>query len=197
VGRSRAADPEFYPLMERLKRIQDAGVMSLRYQTTNYVEEALLGFRGKIEPFVQEDINFVRKTLGLDPSASEFKIAYGTQAKDDKELAILSRSILDIMVDLSSYIDVPAAHVEEKRVRATMLEETAEGYSFPAPIKIRSSTNKPQDAFIAIPYRDFWFWIDDRDQESKSFFTFLMFLFLLTETGDRVSAPVMSISAGG
>ena len=71
------------------------------------------------------------------------------------------------------------------------------GTVFLRPVKIRSSTNKPQDAFIAIPYRDFWFWIDDRDQESKSLFTFLMFLILLTETGDRGGAPVISISAGG
>jgi hypothetical protein len=195
--RTRAADPEFYPLLERLKRIQSAGVISLRFQTVNYQEEALLSFRGRIDPYVQEDINFVKKTLGLDPTASEYRVVYGTQAKDDKEIAVLSRSLLDIMGDLASYIDVPAAHVKEKRVRETVLEETAEGYSFPPLIEIQSSANKPENAFISIPYRDYWFWIDDRDQPSKSVFTFLMFLFLLTETGGRVGAPVISISAGG
>jgi len=197
VERSRAADPDFYPCLERLKRIQDAGVLSFRFQVINYEEVVLLSFRGKIEPFVQEDINFVRKILGLDPSLSEFRVVYGSQPKDDKEIALLTRSILDIMTDLASYIVVPAAHVEEKRVMPTILEETVEGYRFPPLIRINSSKDKPDDAFIGIPYRNYWFWIDDRDLKSKSVFTFLMFIFLLTETEARQGAPVMTISAGG
>jgi hypothetical protein len=197
VDRSRAADPEFYPVLERLKRIQDAGVLSLRFQMVNYEEVVLLSFRGRIEPYVQEDINYIRKILGLDASTSEFKVVYGSQPKDDKEIAFLTRSILDIMTDLASYIEVPAVHVEEKRVQKTILEETVEGYSFPPLISIHSSAKIPDYAFIGIPYRDYWFWIDDRDQKSKSIFSFLMFIFLLTETGARQGAPVMTISAGG
>ena len=121
------ADPEFYPLLERLRRIQDSGAIGLRVQKTNEMEGVLMSFRGKVDPSAQEDIDFVRKTLGLDPSASEVRVAYGSVAKDDKELALLTRSILEIIIDLASYIEVPAVHVEEKRVNPTMPEDTVQG----------------------------------------------------------------------
>src|SRR5688572_32762668 len=44
-------------------------------------------------------------------------------------------------------------------------------------IQIRSSPGKPADAFVTIPYRDRWYWIDDRDLKSKRTFSFMMMLF--------------------
>jgi len=196
-ARARPADPEFYPLLQRLRRIQDSGAIGLRVQKTNETEGVLMTFRGKVDPSVQEDILFVRKTLGLDPSASDISVAYGSVAKDDKELAILTRSILEIIIDLASYIEVPAAHVEEKRVNPTMPEETVQGVPVPQLIRIHSSTDKPGDAFIVVPYRNYWFWIDDRDLRSKSLFSFLMFIFSLTETGgSKEGAPIITVPTG-
>jgi len=196
-ARARPADPEFYPLLERLRKIQDSGAIGLRVQKTGEMEGVLMSFRGRVEPSVQEDIQFVRKTLELDPSASEFMVAYGSVAKDDKELALLTRSILEIIVDLASYIDVPTMHVEEKRVSPTMPEETSQGAAISPLMRIHSSTDKPGDAFIAVPYRGYWFWIDDRDLRSKRLFSFLMFVFSLTETGGgKEGAPIITVPAG-
>ena len=44
-----------------------------------------------------------------------------------------------------------------------------------------------------MPYRGYWFWIDDRDMGSKRLFTFLMFIFTLVETGGKEGAPVLTI----
>ena len=195
-ARARPADPDFYPLLDRMRRIQNSGAIGLRVQKTNETEGVLMGFRGKVDPTVEEDTRFVRKTLGLNPTADEFKIAYGSIAKDDKEIAILSRSMLEIIIDLASTIEVPAVHVEEKRVNPTMPEETVQGAPVPPLIGIHSSAEKPGDAFIAIPYRGHWFWIDDRDLRSKSLFTFLMFIFSLTETGGKEGAPIITVPAG-
>jgi hypothetical protein len=196
AARARHADPEFYPLIERLRRIQDSGAIGLRVQKTNEMEGVLMSFRGKVEPSVQQDILWVRKTLGLDPTASDIRIVYGSIAGDDKELALLTRSILEIIVDIASYIDVPAAHVEEKRVNPTMPEDTAQGVPVPPLIRIHSSTDKPTNAFIAVPYRHYWFWIDDNDFQSKALFSFLMFIFSLTETGGKESAPIITVPTG-
>ena len=195
-ARARPADPEFYPLLERLRRIQDSGAIGLRVQKTNETEGVLMGFRGKVDASVEEDTRFVRKTLGLDPAAGEFRVAYGSIAKDDKEIAILSRSMLEILIDLASNIEVPAVHVGEKRVNPTMSEDTVQGAPVPPLIMIHSSAEKPADAFIAVPYRDYWFWIDDRDLRSKLLFSFLMFVFSLTETGGKEGAPIITVPAG-
>jgi hypothetical protein len=194
-ARAHHADPEFYPLLERLRRIQDSGAIGLRVQKTNEMEGVVMNFRGKVDPAVEEDIIFVRKILGLDP-AGEIRVAYGSIAKDDKELAILSKSMIEIIIDFASYIEVPAAHVEEKRVNPTMPDETVQGISVVPLIKIYSSTEKPADAFIAVPYRNHWFWIDDLDFRSKTLFSFLMFIFSLTETGGKEGAPIITVPAG-
>ncbi len=195
--RARPADPGFYPLLDRLRKIQDSGAIGLRVQKTGETEGVVMSFRGKVDPSVQEDILWVRKTLGIDPAASEIRVVYGSVAKDDKELAMLTRSVLEIIVDLASYIDVPAVHVEEKRVNPTMPDETVQGVSVPPLIKIYSSADKPANAFIAVPYRHYWYWIDDRDLKSKSLFTFLMFIFSLTETGGaKEGAPIITVPTG-
>jgi hypothetical protein len=60
-------------------------------------------------------------------------------------------------------------------------------------MRILSSPERPADAFLAVPYRGHWFWIDDRDMPSKRLFSFLMFVFTLVETGAKDSAPVLTI----
>jgi hypothetical protein len=60
-------------------------------------------------------------------------------------------------------------------------------------LRIGSSPERPPYAFVAVPYRDHWFWIDDRDMPSKRLFTFLMFLFTLVEQPGKEGAPVITI----
>jgi hypothetical protein len=55
---------------------------------------------------------------------------------------------------------------------------------------------KPADAFVSIPYRKSYFWIDDRDLMSKKIFSFLMFVFTLVETGEKGAAPIVTIPTG-
>ncbi len=150
AARARPADPEFYPLLERLRRIQDSGAMGMRVQKTNEMEGVLMNLRGKGD-VSEEDIVFVRKTLGLDPAGGELRVVYGSVAKDDKELAILTRSMLEIIIDLASYIDVPAAHVEEKRVNPTMPQETVQGTPVAALIMIHGSSDKPGTLLLQCP----------------------------------------------
>jgi hypothetical protein len=196
AARARPADPEFYPLLELMRRIQNSGAIGLRLQKTNEKDATLMSFRGKVNETTGEDILAVRKLLGLDPSVNEFSVAYASIAKNDREIAILSRSILEIIIDLASFIDVPDVHVEEKRVNQTQTEEAGPGVPSTPLVRIHSSREKPADAFVTVPYRDYWFWIDDRDLPSKRMFSFLMFLFTLVETGGKEGAPIVTIPAG-
>ena len=197
AGRARPADPEFYELLERLLRLQASGAIGLRVQKTNEQEATLMTLRGKVDEATAQDTLAVRRMLGLDPTAQEFTVAYASVAKNDRELAILSRSILEVIIDLGSYIEVPDAHVKEKRVNPTKVEEATAGSSLRPLIQIHSSREKPADAFVAVPYHGYWFWIDDRDLPSKRMFSFLMFIFTLVEkTGGKEGAPIVTIPAG-
>jgi hypothetical protein len=196
AARRRPAEPEFYELLARLRRIQNSGAIGLRVQRINREEAVVLTFRQKVDPALQTEILTVRQMLGLDPQGGEFRVVYGSVAANDKELAILSRSILDILIDIASFIAVPEAHVQERRVAPTDEPEVGPGGPIPPLVRIISSREKPDDAFVAVPYRDHWYWIDDRDIPSKALFSFLMFLFTLVETGDKSAPPIVTIPAG-
>jgi hypothetical protein len=62
-------------------------------------------------------------------------------------------------------------------------------------IRIHSTRDKSDNAFLSIHYRSYWFWIDDRDLMSKRNFAFLMFLFSLADTGEKKSLPVITVPA--
>ena len=194
--RARPADPEFYLLLERLRRVQLAGAIGMRVHRVDREAATLLTFREKVDPSLEPDILAVRQMLGLDPSARELRVAYGAVAANDKELAILSRSILEVLTELSSLISVPEAHVAERRVGPTAEPEVGPSGPIRPLIRIASSPERPADAFVAVPYRDHWFWIDDRDVPSKRLFSFLFFIFTLTETGGKEGVPVLTIPTG-
>jgi hypothetical protein len=186
------AQPEFYPLLERLRRIQDSRAMGIRVSKNGEKAGLMIVFKGKVNEALEADKRWVRETLGLDVKQDDFSIVYGAVAANDREIAILSRSVLEVLINLSSSVEVPAEEVEENRVSATISEETSEG-AVPPLISIHSSTLKPRDAFVAIHYRNYWFWIDDRDFRSKGLFSFLYFLTSLTETGPKEGAPIVTI----
>ena len=196
AARRRPADPEFYELLARLRRIQNSGAIGLRVQRVGREEAVVLTLRQKVDPSIEADILMVRQMLGLDPQGGEFRVVYGAVAANDKELAMLTRSILDILIDMGSFIAVPEAHVQERRVAPTADPEVGPGGPIPPLVRILSSFEKPGDAFVAVPYRDHWYWIDDRDLPSKALFSFLMFIFTLVETGDKGAPPVVTIPAG-
>lgn len=59
-----------------------------------------------------------------------------------------------------------------------------------------ASTTKPEsnDAFAAVRYRNYWFWVDDRDLASKRGLGFLMVLLTLAESGPAAPPPALTIS---
>jgi hypothetical protein len=136
------------------------------------------------------------RLLGLDPDAREVTINYGLIPKTDHEIAILTRSLLQIMVRLALEVDVPEEHVAEGRTVASKQSTDSESDSVARMIDIRHSAEKPDNASVAVRYQEHWFWIDDRDFVSKRTFTFLMVLFSLMETGGKEGLPLVTIPAG-
>ncbi len=191
--RARSADPEFYSLIEKMRRIQSVGAIGMRFTRKEKEEATFVVMRGERDPAIEALSVEVRKILGLDPHGKEFNVVYGSIPKDDKEIAILTRSLLQVIVDLSADIEVPAAHVEEKRVSPTHVEEAVRDGKILPLIRIHSSSGKSGDAFVSVPYRNSYFWIDDRDLMSKKIFSFLMFVFTLVETGDKGTAPIVTV----
>jgi hypothetical protein len=195
-ARAREADPEFFPLVEKLRNLQQSGQIGLRVKRTGTQTATAIVFSKKLTPEIAADRDAVRKLLGLSAEGEEFDVVYGSVAANDKEIALLTRSVLEILTDLSSYTDVPAANVEQKRTFPSPAPEIVNGAPVPPLMRILSSPQRPDDAFAAVPYGQNWYWIDDKDFASKRLFTFIMFLFTLTDTGDKQGAPIITVPAG-
>ena len=151
--------------------------------------------RKDISPETLADQALVRKLLGLRPGLREFKVVYGALAEGDDVIAIQTRSGFQIMVELGAEVEVPADHAAERRTYPSRPEPTAGPDVLPPLVRILSGASVPGDAFAAVKYRDYWYWIDDRDYKSKGVFTFLMIIMTLSEKDEKVPAPVVTIPA--
>ena len=194
-GRNLPADPEFYVLIEKLRKIQDSGALEMRVMRETNRESTIFVLGENRDGKSEADSRQVRTMLGLDLKGREFKVVYGSIPSNDKEIALLTRSVLQMIVDLGSFVEVPDAHVQEKRVLPTLKEQTTEGSLIAPMVRIHSGTKRPDDSFAAVSYQDYWFWIDNRDLPSKTTFSFLMFTFNLVDTGTKEGAPVITIPA--
>src|SRR5436189_79651 len=90
----------------------------------------------------------------------------------------------------------PPAHVAEQRVSPMAGPDQGPSGPLRPLLQIKSSRERPADAFVMVPYRDYWFWIDDRDIPSKRMFSFIMFIFTLVEPGSKEAPPVLTIPTG-
>lgn len=97
------------------------------------------------------------------------------------------------MIALALEIDVPSEHVEEGLTLPTLIPTQGDGEKTEKLINIQSGSDKPEKAFVAVKYEDFWYWIDKGDFYSKRVFTFLMILFSLTESGGKGGLPLVTI----
>ena len=186
----RPANPEFYTLLEQLGRIQNAGDMGVR---AGKGDELTLIFRRNQSAAVRQAVRNVANLLGLDPDSSEFRIVYGAVPRGNKEIALVTRSIYEVLLDISSSILVPETDVTERRVSATPERDLGPEGTIPPLIRITSSSARPDDTFVAIPYHGHWFSIDDRDPASKNLFSFILLLFTFVETGSTTAAPILTI----
>jgi len=111
----------------------------------------------------------------------------------DNELAVNSRSMMQILGAFASYIDVPDAHIQDHSAVPSF--ENAAAATRRGAVRIYSGKDKPEAAFAAVQYRDHWFWIDNGDLQTKRAMTAIIFFFTLAETGSSDKLPLITIPA--
>ncbi len=193
-GQTIPPDPDFYPLLDALRRLQLDETVSMRLEKQGSEDVGKLVLASSRSAAVNRDLKFVADVLHLRPGKDgEITIVFGAVQRDEKELAVLSRSMLEILIELASGIDVPADDVAERRtVPSARLASAGDPRERPL-VRILSGPEAPSDAFCAIRYRKTWYWIDDRDFASKRIFTMLMVFFSLAETGAPPQVPALTI----
>ncbi|KXV00705.1 hypothetical protein AD929_10160 [Gluconobacter potus] len=135
----------------------------------------------------------VRRLLHLDPGAEEAEIVYGPYPKHPgKQIAILTRSMLAMLTQLAYEVEVPEDDIKSGRTPPTIGQVGIENRP---EVVIHSSREEPDTRYAAVSYNNTWFWISDRDFQSKLAFTMVQVLAALAATNHTAGA-VVTIPAG-
>ena len=203
VGNARGANgptPAQAPAYEEFKRLSfllRQLSMDDLYTDAIYNNQPVLVF----EPEALDHAQYQEFTriLGLNPAKLIFPVTVAARGSGNNSINLRFRSLAGVMYFLSQSVQVPEEDVAAGRVTVT---RDAAGQPFDwqrvteGILTIRSSTEPPDNASVAINYRNSWFYIDDSDLDSKSTFSLLGQVYQL-QAGDAKSvAPVLTLPVG-
>jgi hypothetical protein len=196
AGMSRPVDPQFTRLTQLLYELQQANALQIRIDRTKDGETTAIGFPPVgVAPDVGAKIAEMRSILHLVRPANSYSVQYGGYSGKSDEIALGTRSMLQVMLELGIAAQVPDADVAEGRaVPGSTTAQPASGATPPL-LNIMSGSSAPADAFVAVPYKGRWFWIADTDVRSKLIFGSVMLLFSISEVGVRAAPPVVTVPA--
>jgi len=117
-------------------------------------------------------------------------------------LDLETRSLLQALYYVSHGIDIPPEHATGGLVTVTL---DSAGHAFDWGNVMRhffhvhwaKGNEPPPGAHVAVQYKDYWFYIDDTDQETKSTFSLLMELARLELAGKTGPGPQLTLPVGG
>jgi hypothetical protein len=113
-----------------------------------------------------------------------------------------TRSLLQALYYVSHGIDIPAEHMAAGLVTVTRYP-TGEPFDWSSLteglFRVRSvkGPDAPANAHVAVPYRGYWFYVEDTDQETKATFSFLMELSRLQLAAKPGERPVLTLPISG
>ena len=181
---------EFDSLLNVLNRIQRASSMGLELiEDEKGKSESINIFFPETVPdeSVRNDIAIFKRLLGLRPELNSFPIHYGLIPRNDEEIVVQTGSMVEILFDLSWFIDVPVEHIRNGYTGPTFVVSDGPG------LTIKSSKKTPVEASVAIQTRDHWYYIEDNDLRSKTIFTIIQILMSIAEEGGQAVTPLISI----
>ena len=186
----RTGDPDYYRIVDLMRLIQKSGAIGMRIQREKSTIDKTVMYlqRSHLPPEIITAEKELIELLGLQPDLQEIEVVYGLLPDHDKEITFLTRSMLHVMIELATKIDVPPEHVADGRT----VPNLNQGHQ----LKVHYGKERSENAFTAVKYNDYWFWLDDRDFASKVTFTFVMILLSLTETSGKEGLPIVTIPAG-
>jgi hypothetical protein len=192
----RLADPNFTRLVELIREGQLAGAIQIRIERPkDGGESSVLIFGPSKDPQLADKGREIKSILGIKPDLRELKVNYGGYSGRDDEIDMMTRSMLQIMLEFAAVVQVPEADVVQGKATPGLVDTATEGALNGPPLRVLVTDKQPQDAYVGTQYGGKWFWIADTDIQSKYTFAVIMLLFSIADTGVRGSTPVVTIPA--
>jgi len=187
----QVGSPAFFKLLADLQSLQDGGALGFRFTNGKPSPRVYLSISSGSDSAMEALAAETRSLLHVGPG--EIEIVYGRTASRPNQVAMITRSVIGILTYVSAQIDVPAADVEADRTLPSI------GYAITGQrpsVIVHTSPGRPGSAFVAVQYRDRWFWISDSDFASKVAFSGIQnFMNIAQGEATDQSAPILTIPA--
>ena len=192
----RPAEPKFLRVVEIMRSLQISGAIRLKtIKSKDNQESTTISFWSKGAPAeISLQIRELCDLLGLDPAADQYRLVSGISPENNREIALQSLPVMQLLSFLAARVEIPEKDMSEGRASLGVREATG-NMDDKGRFAVKCSDSKPQDAFVSVAYRNHWFWVDDRDLESKRSISFIMLIFTLADTGKHESLPQITIPA--
>jgi hypothetical protein len=194
-GVVREADPDFVQALKLMRDVQADGALGMRVEEDKARNATGVVFfrRDDVSPDIAAKAVEIRRLLKLPAEGDKYTLVYSPARGAAHELTVNSRSMLQIMGALASYVDVPDEHTRGNAVTPAFKNLSAEQLEQRA--RIHSGPEKPEHVFAAVKYRDYWFWVEEGDYQTKRALVAVMFFFTLADTGAETKLPLITIPA--
>jgi hypothetical protein len=195
-----AGSPDFFLLLRDLRRLQIAGVLSIRLQrnaapTGTHRDSdpghVYLYLATTRDPDLLAAVEQAKRLLGMPSGVSEAEVVYG-YSRAPGQVALLSRSMLGVLAQLSLQMEVPPDDIARHRTLPTVGNI---GLEHRPVVIVHSGAAAPADVFTSAQYRGTWFWIAEDDFDSKLAFTIVQILLALSRT-EIAPGAIVTIPAG-
>ncbi len=148
-------------------------------------------------PEQADTIREIKALMGLNQERNIFAVEGDSIERNPDTIYIVTRPLMSTFFYLSHRVDVPASHRQQGLVTVTKNPDGSEFDWGKTPagsqFHIRQSDEHPDQAFLAIPYQDHWYYIANNDLESKSTFLLLTQLFRLQAGAAKSIGPTLTI----
>ncbi|USG62449.1 hypothetical protein NBZ79_05595 [Sneathiella marina] len=134
----------------------------------------------------------VARLLGLPGRKTTYEIDPGSGffSNADGSLRVATRSVLGTMAYLSNAVSIPEIHENRGMARSLKKVDT----TLSDVLNVHVSAIRDDGAYLSVPYRGFWFYIDDSDLATKQTFGLLTSLIRLTiNVGGAQNVPVLTL----
>ena len=187
----------FLAAIKYLGKLQSEDVLNLSYKNENESPQIILHItdEGKNSEAAQ---NFAR-ILNIEPGRDQYVISFSPKQSESNQIRVVTRSLLGILFYLSQGVEAPEQDVKEGKVTRT-LKKSGEVFDWKEVtgglLKVRSKSNRPDNATLRIFYRGTWFFIQDSDLKSKSTFSLLSQIFSLQAGKIKDNSPLLTLPVG-
>ncbi len=189
---------EFLSAAKLLRSLQTQGLITFGYRKVG--EEQVPAMRLEPEAQGSKEALALFTLLGLEPNRGIFTIRAGGRRRSADALGVELRSLVGIMFFLSHAVDVPERDRVLGRAKVTR-NKKGERFDWTPVIgdllDIRSQSEPPENAAIAVRYRNTWFYVDDSDIDSKYTFMLLRTLIALQAGKIERAGPLLTLPVTG